>query len=238
MMRRALTTTAASLGISLILGMTGASGTAPCRDRLKQPFSSTSIWNTGVGSSAVYLAANIYPISPAPAPPADWCTALRPVPSQRQGCPGWNSSWGIADCGHAGCCYDPHPNPDPHGYAWCYANTSKSETGTLPGVFYVDTDYFIPTTTSDPLTPFVNQGWWGSNAVCGRNHCCKIPTSKVIGTLPFPSTTPSPPPLYLHLDNTVATGPAMGIKDTTPVYLLDHRAGMFQKWDGMHMVLS
>jgi hypothetical protein len=33
---------------------------APCRDRLKQPFSPTSIWNTAIGSDAVFVSGNIF----------------------------------------------------------------------------------------------------------------------------------------------------------------------------------
>ena len=32
-----------------------------CRDRFLEPFSSTSIWNTAIGSDATFAAANLYP---------------------------------------------------------------------------------------------------------------------------------------------------------------------------------
>ena len=45
---------------------------------------------------------------------------------------------------------------------------------------------FAATSASDPATPFVDQGWWGSDAQCGRDHCCRKTASKLVGTLPFP----------------------------------------------------
>lgn len=59
-----------------------------------------------------------------------------------------------ADCLDAGCCYDPHPAPDPRGFPWCYANASLGG----PGRFYVDIDYFITASEDDPQdVPFVDQ---------------------------------------------------------------------------------
>ena len=82
---------------------------APCRDRLKQPFSPTSIWNTAIGSDAVFVPGNIFRAKPPPAG-TDQCAFGKKEPAQRMGCAGWNSSWSVDDCHEHDCCYDPHPN--------------------------------------------------------------------------------------------------------------------------------
>jgi hypothetical protein len=55
--------------------------------------------------------------------------------------------------------------------------------------FRVDTDHFIATSVGDPLTMFIDQGWWGGNDTrwggkCGRNHCCL--EGNRTGVIPFP----------------------------------------------------
>merc|ERR1719272_11242 len=40
--------------------------TAECRDRFLEPFSSSSIWNTAIGSDAVFAAADLFPIGRLP----------------------------------------------------------------------------------------------------------------------------------------------------------------------------
>lgn len=166
-------------------GAAAAAAPPPCRDRLKHPFSASSIWNTAIGSDAVFLPASIYPRSPAPPPGSDLCAAGKADPSSRTGCPGWQAQWTVADCLSHGCCYDPHPNPDPGHFAWCFAKTSTDRWA--PNRIYVDIDYFIAASASDPETMFVAQGWWGDDNECGRDHCCQRPSAKQIGTLPFPT---------------------------------------------------
>ena len=158
---------------------------AVCRDRNTWPFAATSIWNTPLGSSAVFVPANLYTAPPSP-PARTRCAAGRADPTVRRGCHGWNSSWSSTTCTDAGCCYDPHPSPDPHGYAWCYS--AQGPAAAEPGQFYVDTDFYIATATTDPQAPFVNQGWWGLDPKCGRDHCCTAaaPQGKVVGTITFP----------------------------------------------------
>jgi len=90
------------------LALTSAT-VAPCRDRLKQPFSPTSIWNTAIGSDAVFVPGNIFRAKPPPAG-TDQCAFGKKEPAQRMGCAGWNSSWSVDDCHEHDCCYDPHPN--------------------------------------------------------------------------------------------------------------------------------
>ena len=155
---------------------------APCRDRRRQPFSSTSIWNTAIGSSAVYAEAAIYRDHGGGT--AGTCVAKASRdPSTRKACAGWQKWWNSSDCHAAGCCYDPHPSPDPMGYPWCFSNLTQ---GPGPQVFYVDIDYFVATSASDPETLFVDQGWWGVDPECGRNHCCRRSKSPLVGRLPFP----------------------------------------------------
>ena len=179
----------------------GAGGTSSldCRDRLTHPFSAGSIWNTAVGSTADFAPARLYhpPPAPAPAPApnsgsgsgsggggkADQCAAGKADPSSRRGCAGWQPAWAPADCLAHGCCYDPHPNPDPARTPWCFANASAPAD---PARFYVDVDYFVRAGPSDPLTPVLDQGWWGDDAECGRDHCCTRRGSAVTAALPFP----------------------------------------------------
>jgi len=169
---------------------------ARCRDRRQQPFASHSIWNTAIGSSAVLLAANLYhdttPLHGAragdttPLHGADLCAAGRFDPSQRLVCATWQPGWNGTDCVQAGCCYDEHPLPDPMHLPWCYAKAGDMR----PEAFYVDTDYFVATTASDPLATFVDQGWWGDGdqrwgGRCGIDHCCL--EGRAVGSIPFPT---------------------------------------------------
>ncbi len=124
-----------------------------CRDRLVQPFSSESIWNTAIGSEAVYVDAAIY--RDRIAVDTSCTTKASCDPSTRKICPGWKKSWNISDCHAAGCCYDPHPSPDPMDYPWCFSN---ADIGPGPQVFNVDIDYFVATTAADPETPLIDQG--------------------------------------------------------------------------------
>jgi hypothetical protein len=88
---------------------------APCRDRFLEPFSSTSIWNTAIGSNASF----------------DACKLFRP--------------------------------------------------GRLPSQFHNDQDFFLKVTSADPLTPWVDQGDWGSD-----NHCAIQGSGRVVAHLNFP----------------------------------------------------
>ena len=103
-----------------------------CRDRLLQPFATSSIWNVAIGSDAVYLPAGIYPPTPPPPPPApgaDACAAARADPAIRRGCAGWQPDWKEADCLAHGCCYDDHPDPDPQGRPWCFQRPRNTTDG-------------------------------------------------------------------------------------------------------------
>ncbi len=50
------------LGHTISATAGGTSGV--CRDRFLQPFNQTSVWNTAIGSGAVFQAANIFPGTP------------------------------------------------------------------------------------------------------------------------------------------------------------------------------
>ncbi len=91
--------------------------TTSCRNPLTNPFLSTSIWNTPIGSGAVFHDPGIF--------------------------------------------RSPFP---------------------LPSNFFSDDDYFIVTSSNDPLTPWYNQGWWGNPN--GMAHC-NI-TGGFFGTTHFP----------------------------------------------------
>ena len=105
---------------SLVMGKDdyiSISKTADCRNARTWPFLSTSIWNTPIGSDAIFHDPGIF----------------RP----------------------------PFP---------------------LPKNFFSDDDYFIVTTSSDPLTPWYNQGWWGPPG--GEAHCNV--TGRFVRNISFP----------------------------------------------------
>jgi len=152
---------------------------ANCRDRVKHPFSSESIWNVAIGSDARFISAGIFAQK---SRSEDLCAKGKVDFNSRRGCPGWNSSWTADTCLSQGCCYDPHPSPDPKGIPWCYSNITRSG----PRVFYTDIDYMIVASESDPDTVFIDQGWWGTDSECGEDHCCIKSQARQIGTIPFP----------------------------------------------------
>jgi hypothetical protein len=268
----------ARLLLLLLLGLAPSAPAPACRDRLKQPFSSTSIWNTAIGSEAVFVPANIFAPVPQPAG-KDQCALGKAKPAWRETCRGFQPSWTEEDCLRHDCCYDPTPEcaaPPPEGRVACgsgpgrghghqpYTPTNgctaalgccyspvpgstvdwcipmnQSANGThcgvcgtplppksmgsrqcytkestqfsnasdwqgdaahfpnsLPGNFYVDTDYFIVTKPSDPLVPFYDQGWWGGPAPAldpeGMNPCARQNSTvpghggDFVGMIPFP----------------------------------------------------
>lgn len=97
---------------------TKMAASAVCRDARVWPFLSTSIWNTPIGSEAVFHDPGIF----------------RP----------------------------PFP---------------------LPYNFFSDDDYFIITSSNDPLTPWYNQGWWGNPTI--NKTQCNI-TGELLPTSLFP----------------------------------------------------
>eukprot|EP01049_Picozoa_sp_SAG25_P002079 SAG25_NODE_103_length_15482_cov_9.187415_9_plen_550_part_00 len=95
----------------LVLGAALDAAAAPpaCRDRLKQPFSSASIWNTAIGSEAVFVPANIFRPVPQPAGKDHQCALGKAKPAWRETCAGFQPSWTADDCLQNDCCYDPTP---------------------------------------------------------------------------------------------------------------------------------
>ena len=92
--------------------------TTTCRNAQTNPFLSTSIWNTPIGSGAVFHDPGIF--------------------------------------------RSPFP---------------------LPDNFFSDDDYFIVTSSNDPLTVWYNQGWWGNPSGVGH---CNI-TGEFAGPIHFPA---------------------------------------------------
>ncbi len=57
----------------------------------------------------------------------DVCARGATNASLRNACPGWQPSWdanGGTGCRAHGCCFTPHPQPDPRHFPWCFANSS------------------------------------------------------------------------------------------------------------------
>lgn len=137
----------------------------PCRDRFLWPFSATSIWNTPIGSGALFAPAHIFSL-----PHAAGC-ALRTGPAARlrSVCPQWNTSWTPATCLQAGCCYQ-----EVSGAPWCYA-----PAGGAPYGFHTDPDFLVHARAEDPIVPWVSQGTWSPG-----NHCTI--TGPVASSVPLP----------------------------------------------------
>ena len=58
---------------------------------------------------------------------SDGCAVGAANASARTACPGWKPAYDKdngALCLAAGCCFQPHPNPDPAHFPWCYANST------------------------------------------------------------------------------------------------------------------
>ena len=158
-----------ALALLLVCPLLSAPQSEPCRDRFLWPFASSSIWNTPLGSSAVFAPALIYNLS------YEVGCALRtgPAAGLRYVCPHWNSSWLPSTCLQAGCCYQPI-SPDPTGIPWCYA-----PAGGAPYGFHTDPDLLVHAAAGDPLVPWVSQGTWSPG-----NHCTV--TGAVAATVPLP----------------------------------------------------
>jgi hypothetical protein len=176
---------------------TGLNSSTSCRDRTLWPFSSTSIWNQPIGSGAIFAPANLFRDSGSTASPDPGrCDIPRSRPELRSSCPGTTGGVTQAQCEARGCCFAQFPSPDPHGYPWCFSRLHTHG----PANFHNDVDYFVVTSESDPVTDWVDQGWWGSAAshnltnCSGVNfdcHCTRLPNTSVVAQLrvPFNWTT-------------------------------------------------
>eukprot|EP00039_Didymoeca_costata_P021275 m.343997 g.343997 ORF g.343997 m.343997 type:complete len:437 (+) comp23660_c0_seq1:149-1459(+) len=150
-----------------------------CRNATEWPFATTSIWNTPIGSNAVFAPANIYKNHTT----HDTCDYFITHPSERKLCPGAHSGITPGECTSLGCCFSSTPEPDPSHYPWCFMKSNPPG----PREFHNDMEYFVVTTNTDPITPWVNQGWWGpgpfNRSLCnesnGHCHCMEVPNSKI-----------------------------------------------------------
>ena len=156
-----------------------------CRDRFLSPFGSGSLWNTAIGSKALFVPANIYAPSSStssinaeggPGPSKAQCANMTKDFAARHTCPGAHSGITAEQCAAKGCCFsNVHCNvPCP----WCF--TPQREFG--PGSFHDDSDHFVAVKETDPEVTWWMQGWWGqprdsscvpspANAFC---HCVKL----------------------------------------------------------------
>eukprot|EP00041_Stephanoeca_diplocostata_P020900 m.478018 g.478018 ORF g.478018 m.478018 type:complete len:325 (-) comp21690_c0_seq4:529-1503(-) len=157
---------------------------ASCRDKTLWPFASDSIWNTPIGSKAAFVPANIYAKkSISISKLNDICANETAHPSTRHLCPGAHGGITPSQCHDLGCCFSPSPEPDPHGYPWCFTPTRTYG----PSGFHNDAEYWVITSEDDPLVEWVDQGWWGtapspltncSQANCNC-HCDRLPDAPV-----------------------------------------------------------
>jgi len=132
-MQRALTPIRA---LAFALAASPASEAA-CRSRSEWPFSTTSIWNTPVGTAATYLPANLY--GGTVARDSGECSTPQERPETRVSCPGSFGGITRTECEAQGCCFSASPAPDPDGYPWCFAK--KHTVG--PAEFHNDPDRFV-----------------------------------------------------------------------------------------------
>lgn len=140
----------------------------PCRDRWRQPFSSTSIWNTALGSNASFTHAQIYTnsfnISYA-------CELRVSAANRRVSCkaPGTNGSTPEDECIAAGCCYVSTPRSQ------CFI-----PAGGIPDAgIHADQEVLVRAGPADPLTPVLARAWRGG-AECTESGPQQ-------GNVPFPA---------------------------------------------------
>lgn len=152
-----------------------ATAAAACRDRWLQPFSSTSIWNTAIGSGAVFAPAHIYDADFFAQGGLGCHLRVRGMSSRRTRCPGLplNATQAACEAAPAVCCYLADV---PAGTPTCFlpAGLPPYESG-----FHPDEDLLIVASADDPETPFLDRAW------VGEPHCCDL-SGPQRGTLPFP----------------------------------------------------
>lgn len=127
-----------------------AASAAPCRDRWLQPFASSSIWNSAIGSAASFVHAQIY----TGAFNYSYGCALRvSAANRRVDCkaPGTSGKTPEAECLAAGCCFVSDPRPQ------CFI-----PAGGVPDAgVHADQDVLVRAGPDDPLTPFLDRAWRG-----------------------------------------------------------------------------
>ena len=152
----------------VLCGLSAVAAAAACRDRWQRPFSSTSIYNTAVGSGAVFAHAQIYTGSFN----RSWGCALRvSAANRRVDCkaPGTNGSTPEAACLAAGCCFVAAPRPQ------CFI-----PAGGIPDAgVHADQEILLRAAPGDPETPFLDRAW------SGGHECAEGGPAR--GSLPFPA---------------------------------------------------
>jgi len=141
---------------------------APCRDRWQQPFSSTSIWNSAIGSGASFVPAQIYTGA---FNYSYGCSLRVSAANRRVGCkaPGTDGKTPEAECIAAGCCFVSNPRPQ------CFI-----PAGGVPDAgIHADQDVLVRASPADPPTPFLDRAWRGG-AECVEGGAAR-------GSVPFPA---------------------------------------------------
>lgn len=141
-----------------------------CRDRRRQPFSSVSIWNMPIGSSAQFVPANMFTNFTRERA----CELRTNSPGHRRTCPGAKSGITPHECEDLGCCFDNFMS-DP-SIPWCF---QRADAGPYPLQFHNDNDYVIIASENDPMTAWHSQGDWSND-----NHCNV--TGPMATQIPFP----------------------------------------------------
>ena len=205
---------AAAAALLILAGdtSTAAAPLTTCRDRRLWPFAIASIWNTPIGTGAVFVPATIYDsgsraeavldiaggpnnsttaVRHAGRTAADECSYMAAHPAERLTCPGVHAGITPTECAAKGCCFDAAPSPDPNHYPWCF--TKRHRYG--PDQFHSDPDYFVSVAADDPFVEWVLQGWWGPPPpAAGKNctqdncwcHCNRLPASEVYRCIQVP----------------------------------------------------
>jgi hypothetical protein len=188
----------APLAVVLLVSATAAAANGPCRDRFLSPFGPGSLWNTAIGSGAMFAPANIYPrtlgdaVVGAGLPTPAQCANMTAHPAQRHTCPGAHGGITAAQCAAKGCCFSSVHCGVP--CPWCF--TPQQEFGPLQ--FHNDNDYIISVVATDPLVTWFQQGWWGS----GPKGTCTTPSLSNCNCHcdALPAAVPFPRQLHLPAD--------------------------------------
>ena len=153
---------------SVASAASAAAAAAPCRDRWLQPFASSSIWNSAVGSGAQFEHAQLFTNS---FNYSYGCMLRATAANRRVSCkaPGTNGSTPERECVAAGCCFVSEPRPQ------CFI-----PAGGIPDAgVHADQDLLLRAAPGDPPTPFLDRAWRGG-AECAEGGAQR-------GELPFPA---------------------------------------------------
>lgn len=138
-----------------------------CRDRWLRPFGSSSVWNSAIGSDAIFQHAQLYTGFN-----TSWGCALRVSAANRRvscSAPGLNGSSPEGPCLAAGCCFVSQPRPQ------CFIPAG----GPPDHGVHADQDILLRAKLDDPLTPFMDRAWRGGG------EC--VEGGEVKASIPFPA---------------------------------------------------